>query len=507
MKTTTSIVAGLVAPVVAQYKPVVSSKELVGLVNTEELVAGAQDLYDIAKANGNTRAFGSPGHNATVEYIFEALVETGYYDVYKQPFVELYEDAQVDFSVDGVEYAARYLTYSPSGDLDKPLIGISNIGCTLEDYPTSVTGNIAFIKRGECSFAQKATNAKTAGASGVIIYNHLNETLSGTLGEPGDWLPTASVEYGPGQAILAQLSGSNSTTASLTIDVVQENRTTYNVIAETKEGDHNNVLMLGAHTDSVPAGPGINDDGSGTIGILTVAKHLAGFSVKNAVRFGFWSAEEFGLLGSYHYLKTLNGTLAGNATEVGKLRAYLNFDMIASPNYALGVLDGDGSTFNLSGPAGSATIQKDFISFFASQNKSTVASEYSGRSDYAAFLDNGIPSGGVDTGAEGLKTEEEAVLFGGEAGVAYDINYHLIGDTVDNLALDAFLWNTQAIADATARYALDFGDIPKPNQTTEARKRNVEKSRLRRALESVPKRVSGLGKRHGGCVHDVKTEL
>lgn len=398
-------------------------------------------------------------------------------------------------------------TYSPSGDLQKPLISVANIGCDLADYPTSVTGNIAYIKRGTCSFAEKAANAKTAGASGVIIYNHLNESLSGTLGEPGDWLPTVSVEYAPGQAILAQIASSNTTTADLFLEVIQENRTTFNVIAETKEGDHDNVLALGAHTDSVPAGPGINDDGSGTIGILAVAKHLAKFSVKNAVRFGFWSAEEFGLLGSYHYLRTINGTLGGNATEVAKIRAYLNFDMIASPNYALGVYDGDGSAFNLSGPAGSAQIERDFVAFFASKNKTTVPSEFSGRSDYAAFLDNGIASGGVDTGAEGLKTEEEAAAFGGEAGVAYDINYHQAGDTVDNLALDAFLWNTQAIADAVARYATDFGDIPKPNTTVAAKKRHAEKSRMRRALESVPVRLSGLGKRHGGCVHDVKSEL
>lgn len=318
-------------PAIAQYKPVVSSAELAKLVTTEELVAGATDLYDLAIANGGNRAFGSPGHNATVDYIYNTLVDTGYYDVYKQPFVELFEDAQVEFSVSGVNYDARYLQYSPSGDLDKPIVPVANVGCTAEDYPASVVDNIAFVKRGECSFAQKVTNAKTAGAAGFIVYNNVNETLSGTLGGPGDWIPAASVELAPGQAILAQIAGSNSTTASLFISVISENRITYNVIAETKEGDHNNVLAVGAHTDSVPAGPGINDDGSGTIGILTVAKHLAGFSVKNAVRFGFWSAEEFGLLGSYHYLKTINGTLGGNATEVGKLRAYLNFDVSDYP--------------------------------------------------------------------------------------------------------------------------------------------------------------------------------
>ncbi|KAF1955913.1 Zn-dependent exopeptidase [Byssothecium circinans] len=450
MKTTPLIAAaGIVAPAVAQgYKPAVSSSELAKLVNIDELVAGAQDLYDIAKANGGQRAFGGAGHNAT------------------QPFVEEYVEAQTELTVGGTDYVATYLTYSPSANLTKPLVAVSNIGCNATDYPSTVTGNIAYIKRGTCPFSEKVTNAKTAGAVGVIIYNHINKTVSGTLGGPGDWLPSVTVEYAPGQAILAQLSSAAEVSASIYINVIQENRTTFNVIAETKTGDHNNVLALGAHTDSVPEGPGINDDGSGTIGVLTVAKHLSKFSVKNAVRFGFWSAEEFGLLGPYHYVKTLNGTISGNASEISKVRAYVNFDMIASPNYALGVHDGDGSTFNFSGPPGSDTIEKNFGAFFTSKNLSFIPSEFSGRSDYAAFLENGIAAGGVDTGAEGLKTEEEAALFGGEAGVAYDINYHGPGDTVDNLALDAFLWNSQAIADAVGRYANDFGDIPKPNITS-----------------------------------------
>jgi Zn-dependent M28 family amino/carboxypeptidase len=258
----------------------------------------------------------------------------------------------------------------------------------------------------------------------------------------------------------------------LDVDAISENRTTWNVIAETKGGDHNNVLMLGGHTDSVFAGPGINDDGSGTIGVLKVAEALTKFKVKNAVRFGFWSAEEFGKLGSFAYIKALNGTLGGNSSEVSKIRAYLNFDMIASPNYVLGVYDGDGSAFNFSGPAGSDTIEKDFEEFYTEKGLPYVPSLFSGRSDYAAFLENGIPSGGLFTGAEQLKTPEEFQLFGGEAGAPLDANYHQAGDTIDNLALDAYLLNTQSIANSVAKYALSFDGIPASNGTK--RKRSSE---------------------------------
>lgn len=106
-------------------------------------------------------------------------------------------------------------------------------------------------------------------------------------------------------------------------------------------------------------------------------------------------------------------------------------------------------------------LEKDFEDFFDKKKTGHVPSEFSGRSDYAAFIENGIPSGGLFTGAEEIKTEEEATIFGGEAGVAYDVNYHQAGDTVDNLAQDAFLLNTKAIANSVAKYALSFKSLPK----------------------------------------------
>ena len=132
---------------------------------------------------------------------------------------------------------------------------------------------------------------------------------------------------------------------------------------------------------------------------------------------------------------------------------------IASPNYVYGVYDGDGSAFNLTGPPGSEAIEKEFEDFFRNAGEASVPSEFSGRSDYAAFIENGIPSGGLFTGAEQVKTPEEAVLFGGEAGVAYDVNYHQAGDDITNLNNDAYLLNTKAIAHTVATYALSWDSI------------------------------------------------
>lgn len=210
-------------------------------------------------------------------------------------------------------------------------------------------------------------------------------------------------------------------------------------------------------------GPGINDDGSGTISNLIIAKELSKFSVKNAVRFGFWTAEEYGLLGSTFYVDSLS------EAERAKIALYLNFDMIASPNYANMIYDGDGSAFNISGPPGSAEIEALFEKFYDDQNLPHIATEFDGRSDYQGFIDAGIPAGGLFTGAEGVMTEDEATLFGGQAGIAYDQNYHAKGDNMTNLAHDAFLLNSQATAYAVATYALSTDSLPPRNTTTAKR--------------------------------------
>ena len=202
-------------------------------------------------------------------------------------------------------------------------------------------------------------------------------------------------------------------------------------------------------------GPGINDNGSGSIGLLQVAIELAKFRVRNAIRFVWVSGEEFGLLGSTFYVASLA------AAKRNKIRLNLNFDMIASPNYVYSVYDGDGSTFNVSGPPGSGEAQRLFEDYFKYEAKQAlVPTEFDGRSDYGPFLKASIATGGISTGAEMLKTEAEQKLFGGKAGVAYDINYHGAGDNVANLNLTAFQVCTKAIAHAVATYGLSFDSLP-----------------------------------------------
>lgn len=300
--------------------------------------------------------------------------------------------------------------------------------------------------------------AGQAGAKAAIIYNNVPGNLSGTLGAPrpeGPYVATVSLPQDAGVALRDRINGGATVTGVIDVETTILNAYSNNVLATTTHGNLNTTLMLGAHTDSVAAGPGINDDGSGTIGILEVAKQLAKYKVNNAVRFGFWTAEEEGLLGSTYYVESLS------PAELSNIRAYLNFDMIASPNYILGIYDGDGSEFNLTGPPGSAEIEKFFQDWFKKEAKlPTVSTEFSGRSDYQAFIDNGIPAGGTDTGADGIKTEEQVRLFGGTAGIIHDPNYHQAADNVSNLNTTAFEVNAKAIAAAVGEYATSFKSLP-----------------------------------------------
>jgi Zn-dependent M28 family amino/carboxypeptidase len=175
-----------------------------------------------------------------------------YWEVYKQPFVELFTAASVKLTVAGEDVPADYLTYGPSANnVQGNVVRVNNLGCDVADFPSGVAGNVALISRGTCTFALKALNAKTAGASAAIIYNNVpSQRLSGTLGADGDYAPVVGISQEAGNDLLAKTNSS----AVVFIEAIRENRTNYNVIAETKYGDKNNVLMIGGHTDSVFAG-------------------------------------------------------------------------------------------------------------------------------------------------------------------------------------------------------------------------------------------------------------
>ncbi|KAF2705406.1 Zn-dependent exopeptidase [Pleomassaria siparia CBS 279.74] len=458
------VTAALVAAVAdaAALRPrnnTVTSEALRKSLDIEALKSKAQILQDIAYSSPDkNRVIGSQGHEDTVAYIHDQIAKfPEYYTVELQPVpIRIGVSANLTASNQSIEVYP--VSLAPSGHVTGPLVAIPNLGCDASDFPSSLEGKIALIFRGTCSFGYKVGFASGRGALGVIAYNNADGNLNGYSlsvleNATTPYIPTGGISRTAGEALVAQLNSG----AEIIVDLTTESKTiaTNNIIAQTTGGDPNNVIHIGGHSDSVAAGPGINDNGSGSLAILEIALQLTNFSVNNAVRFSWWTAEEEGLLGASYYVAQLP------QAEKDKIRLFLDFDMMASPNFAYQIYDGDGSAYNLTGPAGSAEAEKEFTNYFTNIAKlNHTEIEFDGRSDYGPFLEAGIAAGGIAGGAEGLKTEEEVLLFGGAAGVQYDVNYHEDGDTVDNLNHECWIEMSRAIAHMVATYAQSFDSLP-----------------------------------------------
>ncbi|KAI0156840.1 hypothetical protein GGR57DRAFT_491345 [Xylariaceae sp. FL1272] len=456
--------------------PLVQDKAFLQSVVLDDLLACSQKLQDIAYATtGRNRVHGSEGHLNSVKYFEEELKSLGnYYDVELQPFTtEVTLGQDMAFSVGETSYDTDSFEFGNNGTwTDLALVSVANLGCEPDDVPEDVAGKVALIARGECTFVQKVENAGAKGAIAAMIYNNVEVGVaSGTLSGVNDLIPVGGLTQADGEALAAQLAAGDEVLTSGEYWAYVTEALSYNVLATSKYGDPDNVLFLGAHSDSVTAGPGINDNGSGSCGILTVAKALSKFRTNNQIKFGWWTAEEEGLLGSEYFVNQ------STSEDLYKVRLYLNFDMIASPNYYLGIYDGDGSMYNLTGPAGSAEVESLFEDWFAAQGLTTFGAEFNGRSDYGPFLDKGIPCGGLDTGADGIKTEEQVTLYGGVAGEQYDQNYHSAEDTVSNLATYPYELNAKGMAHAIATYGKSWKGFPErvPSNATIPARRSFEK--------------------------------
>jgi Zn-dependent M28 family amino/carboxypeptidase len=266
-------------------------------------------------------------------------------------------------------------------------------------------------------------------------------------------IPVVSVTKATGERLRAQPGP-----ATLKLNAGVRNERTRNVIAQTKTGSTANVVMVGAHLDSVPAGPGINDNGSGVAAVLETALQLGNSpQVTNAVRFGFWGAEELGLLGSSNYVQSLN------IDALKDIALYLNFDMLGSPNPGYFTYDGDQSTKPNGNegvprvPEGSAGIERILVDYLKGAGKPPEDTSFDGRSDYDGFTQSGVPAGGIYSGASEKKSVEQAERWGGQANEPFDPNYHKATDTLDKIDRTALEINGGGVAYAVGLYAQDQG--------------------------------------------------
>lgn len=415
-------------------------------------------LQQIADAHGGNRALGTPGYDASVDYVVRALQDSGF-DVQTPEFDVLlpFADDPV-LTVDGMTIPAQPLKFTlgtPPEGVSGPLVAAPagrTPGCSAADYDgLTVAGAVVLVDRGACRFDVKRAAAAELGAVALIVANDVDEgDPAGTLDAQTDsGLPVVSVSKADG----VQLRGNpGQVTVELNAGIrVEKSR---NIIAQTRTGSTSDVVMAGAHLDSVPWAPGTNDNGSGVAAVLETALQLGGSpNVKNAVRFGFWGAEEVGLMGSRAYVDSLD------AERLNDIALYLNFDILASPNPGYFVYNGDPSAESgPDGPAsskaeGSAGIERVLSEYLTSAGKPPEDLDFAGRSDDAPFSMAGVPTGGVFSGADTEMSDEQARLWGGTPGELFDPNYHQSTDTLAHVDRRAMHINGGAVAYAVGLFA------------------------------------------------------
>ncbi|WP_199522162.1 M28 family peptidase [Geodermatophilus marinus] len=419
-----------------------------------------------------TRAAGTDGYADSVEYVADLLEDAGY-QVTRTP-VEITFNFPAELrqlTPVAADYETGVFTGSGSGTVEGNVIPVdinlegdraSTSGCEAADFAAldfSGDSDIALVQRGTCFFGTKAYYAEEAGAEAVVIFNQGNspdreglvvadatsvdEPIPGAPGPVTHGIPVVGASFADGVALAQEGS-------TAYVDVLPaETRTDYNVIAELPGKNPGNVVMAGAHLDSVIEGPGINDNGSGSAALLETALLMGNTKPENTLRFAWWAGEEQGLLGSAAYVEGLS------QDERDRIALYMNYDMVGSPNYVFMVYDADESTYPapVPVPEGSEALEDLYEGYYTLIGEPYDDAEYSGRSDYEAFILNGIPSGGLFTGAEVIKTEEQAAIWGGTAGEQFDPCYHEACDTIENYDAHALEVNGDLIAFAMLTFA------------------------------------------------------
>ena len=396
-------------------------------VTRAELTDHLAALQRIADRSGGNRAAGTPGYVASADYVEARLRDAGW-EVRRQsvPF-DYFRLDRASMSVGGRDLKRprdfQVLSYSGSGRA-RGVLRFAGNGCSQQDFAELRPGAIAMVDRGQCFFREKALGAQRAEASALVVADTASSgrgVPSGTLAEPGVRIPVVLVSR--------HVSGDSpdGTPVRLMVDAVSRSDRTDNVIAETPVGSGDRIVMAGAHLDSVQGGPGINDNGSGVATLIEAAEAIGPKPPGARVRLAFWAAEELGLLGSRHHVSSLS------ATDRKSIAAYLNFDMLGSPNPFSDLYeDGDERLGRVLRRASGTRL-------------GAIAAGQS--SDHAPFKAAGIAVNGLYTGS----TERA------RNGRPRDPCYHLACDTLDNVDRGVLLRMARAASRALKRLSARFG--------------------------------------------------
>ncbi|CCX16388.1 Similar to Leucine aminopeptidase 2; acc. no. C5FTZ6 [Pyronema omphalodes CBS 100304] len=442
-----------------QTSPSVAPPSLSNSVHPPNLLSTLQSLSTIASSNNGNRAFGLPGYTASKDFILQQIRQYPSLHVKEQPFQALFTKVESIYlsEIGGDPVYVHGLTFSPSTPkegitADLKLGPKGEGGCGVAGYAgLDVKDKIVLIQRFKCpdnsTFSSRVKAAAKAGAAAVIIYNDVEtKPTAGGLRQPDPegLRPAGLIGLEDGRRWEKRLEAGESLRVKFEMQQNIEMRETWNLVAETKGGDPAAVVMFGAHLDSVQAGPGINDDGSGVSLVLELLRLASRLRPELKLRFCFWGAEENGKIGSQFYVSQLQ------QHQLQNIRAYLNFDMLIPPSEwwvsqgYFGVFDGDGSTHGLRGAPGSEVIEQLLTEHLSQREKVVVTPAiFTGGSDYASFMAAGVPVGGLHTGT----------------GVKQDKCYHQACDGLENANATILEMNTRAAAYVMGRLAMEGREL------------------------------------------------
>ena len=441
--------AGAVTPAQCAQRANDTPAKLVECVNKPDLMAHLQTFQDIANANPGpdgmpSRNSGEPGYKASADYVAQVMKDAGY-DVrlQKYPFDYYAYTGVPTFSANGTNFVLSQ-DWGPGqslGSVSGTLTAVNNIvipptatpssasGCAAGDFPPSVKGHPVLIQRGTCNFGVKVQNAEAAGATGVVIFNEGNTNpdrtglLIGSMIDANDNpfipdIPVAFTTFAIGQTLYNQVQTGVPPTISIDIKAISRpNADDWNVIAESKGGDKNHVLVVDAHLDAI-YGAGILDNATGSAAILDIAQQMKNVTPQNKVRFIWFGGEELGLLGSQYYVNNVT------STEASHIGYDLDADVFGTPNYVIGILDPAApdlfskqvpETFPNKVYKPSQVSRDQSIAFFDQAGYSHELLSPNG-TDAIWFNRIGVPASGLLTGQNCCKTADEVGLFGGQPG-------------------------------------------------------------------------------------------
>lgn len=452
-----SINASCAAPTPQPSQPSApDSRAVVAAITEEGLLARLEALATATGPEAPFRAVGSAGYDRAATLVEDELRAVGWTvtaDAYTG--VAFADEGGSTVEIDGATFTGADvlpLIFAPAGEVEGPVVAIdwdpappgpTGKGCAVTHYGALPESAIVVVRSGDCLRRDQVLAAQQAGAAAfVAVYPLAPDGVAyrPTLIDPGSLeIPAAGVSRAAAEALVAAAE------AGATARVVTRSRTTSaptrSVVAELPGSDPGTVVMLGAHLDSVLDGPGINDDGSGVAALLEIARALGATRARATIRLAFWSGEELGLHGSYRYVTTLPDE------ERRSIVAYLNADMLASPNGFAGVYDESDA------PAGSTALRALVEAGVERAGVTPVGVDLGGGSDHRAFGEAGIATGGVYAGAVDPVTPEQAATFGARAGLAADPCYHQLCDDVANANVALARVLTAALADVAVRLA------------------------------------------------------